>query len=164
MAARFAAVFFTVLATTLVAQNALTGHVVIAVIDQAGAVLPGASIEIIQVPDSTAGWLEYALRGAEQITTRTNALGEASVGLSKGSYAVSITSYGFKRHIERIEIRGDSTQSLRAMLVIDQTINPRSDCMGCFVLIPMETTSLDVSIPLEPLQTIALPATRVRRR
>lgn len=162
MAARFAAVFFTVLATTLVAQNALTGHVVIAVIDQAGAVLPGASIGIIQVPDSTAGWLEYALRGAEQIMTRTNALGEASVGLSKGSYAVSITSYGFKRHIERIEIRGD--QSLRAMLVIDQTINPRSDCMGCFVLIPMETTSLDVSIPLEPLQTIALPATRVRRR
>lgn len=163
-AARFVAVLSFVLATSLTAQNASTGQVVITVIDQAGAVLQGARIGIIQLPSATAddaGWLKYALHGAEQVTTLSNAHGEATVGLAQGSYAVSITSHGFNRHIERIEIRGDSnSQSLRATLVIDQTINPRVDCMSCFVLIPVESTSSDILIPLEPLQTITPTATR----
>jgi hypothetical protein len=166
-AARFAAVLFIVLATALIAQSASTGQVVITVIDRSGAVIPGARIGIIRMPNSTAddaGWPQYALQGAEQVTTLANTYGEATVGLARGSYALSIISNGFKRQIERLEIRGDSQQSLKITLDIDQTINPRADCMSCIVLIPVEPISLDILIPLERLQTITLRPARARRK
>jgi len=170
-AARLAAVLLVVLATILSAQNASTGQVVIAVVDQSGAAIPGARIGIIQLPivtppfvvPSDADWLQHALHAPEQVSTRANSIGEATVRLNKGSYALSITAQGFARYLERIDVRDESSQPLRATLVVSP--NVRGDCMSCAGPdIPLEHPILNFLIPLESLQTITLSATRVRRR
>jgi hypothetical protein len=167
-AARFAAVLLGVLATALSAQNTSTGQVVITVVDQSGAVIPGASIGIIQLPvanppiPNNFDWVDYALHASEQISTRANTSGEGTFSLAKGSYAVSIAAEGFARFFERVEIRDESNQSLRATLVLAD-----GGCGVCVVKgidIPLEHAILNTFIPLESLQTITLNATRVRRR
>jgi hypothetical protein len=170
-AARLAAVLFVLLATVLSAQNTSTGQVVITVVDQGGAVIPGASIGIIQLPVATspfvihndADWVQYAFHALEQISTRANTSGEATLSLAKGSYAVSITAEGFARYFERIEIRDESNEYLRATLVVSN-----GGCGVCVketeTAIPLEPATLNILIPLEPLQAITLNATRVRRR
>jgi hypothetical protein len=167
-AARFAAVLLVVLATALSAQDTSTGQVLITVVDQAGEVIPGASIGIIQLPianpptPDTFDWLHYALHAPEQISTRANTSGEGTFSLAKGSYAVSIAAEGFARFFEILEIRDESNQSLRATLVV-----ANGGCGVCVVKgieIPLEHAILNILIPLESLQTIPLNATRVRRR
>jgi hypothetical protein len=166
-AARLAAVLSLVLAVALAAQDTLTSQVAITVIDQSGAVIPGAHIGIVQLPAVITNYgdlLQYAFTAPEQAPTRTNANGEVAVGLTKGSYVITIFANGFRRYVDRIEIRDEAGESLRFTLVIDQQYL-RGDCMAnCGPQIPLEPTSLNVFIPLEPLQTIALRARRVRRR
>jgi Carboxypeptidase regulatory-like domain len=143
-AARFAAVLLGVLATALGAQNTSTGQVVTTVVDQSGAVIPGASI------------------GISQMSTRANTSGEGTFRLTKGSYAVSIAAEGFARIFERVEIRDESNQSLKATLVLAD-----GGCGVCVVKgidIPLEHAILIILIPLDSLQTITLHASRVRRR
>jgi hypothetical protein len=66
-AARFAAILLGVLAAALSAQNTPTGQVIITVVDQSGAVIPGASIGMIQLPvayppiPNNFDWVQYAL-------------------------------------------------------------------------------------------------------
>src|ERR1700726_253789 len=74
VAVRFAAVLLGVLATALCAQNTSTGQVVITVVDQSGAVIPGASIRMIQLPvanppiPNNFDWVHYAFHGSGQIS------------------------------------------------------------------------------------------------
>jgi hypothetical protein len=167
-AARFAAVLLGVLAIALRAQNTSTGQVVITVADQSGAVIPGASIGIIQLPvadppiPNNFDWVHYALHASERISTHANTAGEGTFSLAKGSYAVSVTAEGFARFFERVEIRDESNQSLRATLVLAD-----GGCGVCVVKgidIPLEHAILSILIPLQSLQTITLNATRVRRQ
>jgi hypothetical protein len=168
-AARFAAVLLAVLATALNAQNTSTGQVVITVVDQSGAPIPGASIGIIQLPVANPqirnnfDWVDYALHASEQLSTRANTSGEATVRLAKGRYAVSIVAAeGFARFFERVDIRDESNRSLRATLVL---VNGGCGvCVKETVPIPLEHPILNILIPLDSLQTITLNATRVRRR
>ena len=124
IAVRFTAVLLGVLATALCAQNTPTGQVVITVVDQSGAVIPGASIGIIQLPvanppnPNNFDWVHYALHTSEQMSTRANTSGEGTFRLTKGSYAVSIAAEGFARFLERVEIRDESIQSFRATLLL----------------------------------------------
>jgi hypothetical protein len=161
-----AAVLLVVLASTLTAQNASTGQVVVSVIDQSGAVIPGAHIGIIRLPSvvpNDGDWLHYALHASEQASAHTDAYGGATVGLAKGIYAITIAANGFQRHLDRIEIRNEPSQALRATLLL-------ADCTNCVevtpgITIPLEyASSLNIFIPLEPLQTITVTNARVRRR
>jgi hypothetical protein len=167
-AARFAAVLLGVLATALSAQDTSAGQVLITVVDQAGGVIPGASIGIIQLPIANPptpdnfDWLHYALHAPEQISTRANTSGEGTFSLAKGSYAVSIAAEGFARFFEILEIRDESKQSLRATLVVAN--GGCGVCVSKGIEIPLEHAILNILIPLESLQTIPLNATRVRRR
>ena len=162
----FAALLLIVLASTLPAQNAPTGQVVITVIDQSGAVIPGAHIGIIGLPNTAPNdgdWLNYALHAAEQASAHTDASGEARVGLAKGSYAIAIAAQGFQRQFEQIEVRDEPSQAIRATLAIGL------GCTACVTVQPdheiaVEHRSLNTFIPLEPLQTIAVTNARVRRR
>ena len=166
-AARLAAVLLVVFATDLAAQGISTGEVVITVIDSSGAFIPGARIGITQLPSvipNDSDWLHYALTAPEQASTRAGAYGEATVGLAKGSYAVSIAASAFKRYFEKIEVRGESHLFLRATLALDQQHSVRGDCMACGgPEILLESTSLNIFIPLEPLQALTLKAVRSRR-
>ena len=168
IAVRFTAVLLGVLATALCAQNTPTGQVVITVVDQSGAVIPGASIGIIQLPvanppnPNNFDWVHYALHTSEQMSTRANTSGEGTFRLTKGSYAVSIAAEGFARFLERVEIRDESIQSFRATLLL-----ANGGCGVCVVKeidMPLEHSILNILIPLESLQTIALNPTRNRRR
>jgi hypothetical protein len=166
--ARFAAVLLGFIATALGAQNTSTGQVVITVVDQSGTVVPSASIGIIQLPvanpqiPNSFDWVDYALHAPEQLSSRANTSGEGTFSLVKGSYAVSIGAKGFARFFERVEVRDESNQSLRATLVL---VNGGCGvCVKEAVPIPLEHAVLNILIPLESLQAITLNATRVRRR
>jgi hypothetical protein len=167
-AARFAAVLLGILAAALSAQNTSTGQVVITVVDQSGAVIPGASIGMIQLPvayppiPNNFDWVQYALHASEQTSTHANTSGEGTFSLAKGSYAVSIAAEGFAHFFERVEIQDQSDQSLRVTLNL---VN--GGCGVCVVKgidVPLEPAILNILIPLESLQAITLNPTRVRRR
>lgn len=163
-AARLAASLLVFLTTALTAQNTSTSQVVITVIDQSGAVIPGAHIGIVALPEVVPGdgdWRHYAWSAPEQTSTETNASGEAAVGLARGSYAAVITVPGFKRGYEKIE-GGDASQFLRATLVVAPTEDPIS-IKDERPEVPLEPTFLNIFIPLVPLQTVA-PTRRLRRR
>ena len=156
----FAAVHLIGLGSTVTAQN-----LVITVIDLSGAFVPGANIRIVWLPGAAqkdSDWLHYAFHASEQATAHTDATGEATVGLAKGNYAIAIVAQGFRPYFERIEIRDQPSQSLRATLVV-------GSCTQCVevssgIEIPVEHVSLNIFIPLEPLQTITVTNARVRRR
>jgi hypothetical protein len=163
-----AVVLFVVLAASLTAHDATTGQVVITVIDPSGAVISGARIGIIQLPSDLpddGDWLHYALTAPNPVLIPAN-YEEATFTLAKGRYAVSITAYGFKLYSQKIEIQDALSQSLRATLALAPH-NGREDCMTCGGKgpeIPLEPTSANIFIPLEPLQTMAPTTTRVLRR
>lgn len=163
----FAALFLIVLASTLTAQNAPTGQVVITVIDQTGAAIPDAHIRLVSLPSaipSDSDWLNYAFHTSEQTLAHTDATGEATIGLANGAYAVAITAQGFRGYFERIEIREGMSRSVRATLAIG------SGCTECVTVQPDHEirvehgVSLSIFIPLEPLQTIIVTNARARRR
>ena len=164
-AARNAAVLLVLLAPALTAQNASTGQIVITVIDESGARVPGAQIGIIQLPSVVPNndWLPQALHTSKLVSIRVNGSGEATVGLAKGSYAVEVDASGFKHYFERIVVGNQSNKAIQARLIIDPD-TARGDCMACTIVIPLEPMSLNTVIPLEPLQTITLKPARVRRK
>jgi hypothetical protein len=164
-AARNAAVLLILLATALSAQDTSTGQIVITVIDQSGARVPGAHIGIIQLPSVVPNndWLPQALHTSELVSTRVNGSGEATIGLAKGSYAIEVDARGFKRYFERIEVGNESNKSIQARLIIDPD-TARGDCMSCTIVIPLEPMSLNPVIPLESLQTITLKPARIGRK
>jgi hypothetical protein len=128
-AARLAAVLLVILGASLTAQTTSTARVVITVTDQSGAVIRAAHVGIIGLPSvipNDGDWVHYALHASEQASAHTDANGEATVGLVKGSYVITITALGFSRYFKKIEIRDESNRSLKATL----GIFPRSDCMG----------------------------------
>lgn len=162
----FAAVLLIVLASILTAQNASTGQVVITVVDPPGAPIPEAHIGIIWLPVAALNdgdWLNYALHATEQASTRSNASGEATIHLAKGDYAIAIAANGFKRYFQRIEIRDESSQAIRATLPIATYSGP-VEVMPMPIEIPVEPVYLNIFIPLEPLQTITVTGARARRR
>lgn len=167
MAAACIGVFPIVLAI-LLAQNALTGRVVVSVVDPARAVIQGAHVAIVQLPSGApkdGDWLSYASHASEQASADTDGSGEATFGLAKGSYGVAVSAKGFRRFIEKIEVRDETSQIVRATLRVGDSCPP----LPCLVevrenSIPLERdSSLNVSIPLEPLQTMTPPGVRVRR-
>lgn len=166
-AACIAAVLPVVLAATLTAQNASMGRVVVTVVDPTAAVIPGAHIGIIRLPSGAPNdgdWLHYAYHASEQASADTDGSGEATVGLAKGSYAVAVSAKGFNRYLERIEIRDETSQMVRATLRVGDSCPP----LPCLVevrenAVPLERDSLlTIFIPLEPLQTMTPPPVRVR--
>src|SRR6185437_2721073 len=163
---RLAAVFFIILAGALTAQNTSKGRVVLKVVDQSGAVISGARIGIVKlssvIPDGD-DWLHFAQSAPEQASANTDSNGNATIALSKGSYAIAITARGFEHHFEKIKIQDDWSQSVRAVLVI----NPRDYCTLCVTIepvIPLEYMPLSVFIPQQTLETIPMNTGRVRRR
>jgi hypothetical protein len=163
-AVRLTAALLVVIATAVTGQNTSTTQVVITVVDPTGAVIPGAHIGIIPLPASVRSdgdWLDYARTGAKEASTKTDRSGEATISLAKGSYAITITSPGFERHAERIDLADESGRSLRETLLIDS--RPTGPVVTPQFVIPLEPTSLDALIPLDPLQTITF-THRVRRR
>lgn len=162
-AARLAAVVLVFVASALTAQDTSRGSVVITVVDQSGAIISGAHVGIIQLPSvKQDDWLNYALHAAEETSAHTDADGKATVVLAKGSYAIAITQRGFKHYFERIEIRDESSQFLRATLVVGHLMC--GVCVRPSPEIPLERTSLNILIPFEPLQTITLKLGRMPRR
>jgi hypothetical protein len=161
-----AAVLLFVLASTVIAQNASTSRFVVTVVDQTGAVFPGALVRIIDLSNApNDDWLQYAVHALELASVYTDASGQAAVGLAKGSYAVAITAPGFKRYVEKLEIREEPTQALRVTLLISGTDGFGSPCVTADpVNIPLEQASPNIFIPLELLQTIALSDVSARRR
>lgn len=165
-AARFAAVLLFVLSTTLCAQDKPTSQLVVTILDTSGAVVPGARIGIIRLPSTTLGesdWLQSALHLPEQVSTNADSVGEATVSLTNGRYAVIIAASGFKRYLEKLEVGHESNRSIRIVLKIDPE-NVRGDCMACAHVIPIEPMVLNALIPLEPLQSITLKPVRKRYR
>ena len=163
----FALLFLIVLAATLTAQDASTGQVVIAVVDQTGAAIPDAHIRVVSLLSAIANdsdWLNYAFHTSEQTLAHTDARGEATVSLTNGTYAVAITAQGFRGYFERMEIREEMSRSVRATLAIG------SGCTPCVTVQPdheirvERAASLSIFIPLEPLQTIIVTDARHRRR
>jgi hypothetical protein len=146
-AARIAAVFFALLCAEVCAQPAPKGSVTVRVTDQAGAVIPGASIEIDPSPSKS----ESALT--------TDNLGQAILNLPAGAYTLSITAPGFDKAILKIDVKGGAGKSIVAALrvlsysgppIVEpyfeydpdlQTKSARSD-----MLIPLQTL-----LNLEPL-------------
>jgi hypothetical protein len=163
-----AALLLIVLASTLTAQNASTGQVVITVIDQGGAAIPEAHIGIIGLPSAVPNdgdWLHYSLHASEQASAHTDASGKATVGLAKGSYVISIAAPGFQRYLEKIEIQDGLSQALRATLVVGRGGCVPADCLSPLLPeIPLEHAPLNIFIPPESLQTMTPTAVRVRRR
>jgi hypothetical protein len=162
----FAAVLLIVLASILTAQNASTGQVVITVVDPPGAPIPEAHIGIIWLPSAALNdgdWLNYALHATEQASARSNASGEATIHLAKGNYAIAIAANGFKRYFQRVEIRDEPSQALRATLPITTYSGP-VEVMPMPIEIPVEQVYLNIFIPLEPLQTITVTGAQARRR
>jgi hypothetical protein len=155
----FAAVVLILLASAVAAQN-----VVITVTDQSGSVVSGAHVSIIGLPGlaNDSDWFQYALHSSAQASVETNNAGEAIVDLAKGNYAISVGATGFKLLFKRIEIQDRPSQAIQATLLISN-----SGCGVCVVpgvTIPLEPLpGPDIFIPLEPLQTISVPNSRVRR-
>jgi hypothetical protein len=167
-AARIVAVLPVVLVATLTAQTALIGRVLVTVVDPTAAVIPGAHIGIIRLPSDAPNdgdLLHYAHHASEQASADTDGSGEANLGLAKGSYAVAVSAKGFNEYVTRIEIRDETSQIVRATLRVGDSCPP----LPCLVEasenpVPLERDSfLNEFIPLEPLQTMTLPAVRVRR-
>jgi hypothetical protein len=161
-AVSLAAVLPLILAVALAAQNTSTSQIVITVVDQSGAVISGAHIGIVQLPaviPNDDDWLHYASAAPEQTSTHVDGSGEATADLVKGSYAVKVSAPGFKGSFERIEVGNEPGQSLQ--VILDAAYGDLIITEGPKML--PEPTSLNIFIPLEPLQTISF--TRpVRRR
>jgi len=161
-AVRLAAVLPLTLAVALTAQNTSTSQVAITIADPTGAVIPGAHVGIIQLPSVIpidGDWRNYEFTAPEQASIQTDGSGAVAVGLAKGSYAITIVANGFKRYFERIEVGNEPTQSYRATLVIDSF----RGVIATMEVIPLEPSSLDVFIPIEPLQPVTF-SRRFRRR
>lgn len=164
-AVRIFAVVLVAFALSLAAQNTSTSRLDITVVDQSGAVVPGAHIGIIQLPaaiPNDGNWRDYAYTAPEQTSTKTDPNGKATVTLTKGGYAVAVSAPGFKHDYEMIDVADESSHSLRATLNVGAIGGP-------FVVvdkrpgIPLEPTTLTALIPLEPFQAVAVQAHRVRR-
>jgi len=157
----FAAIALIGFASTVTAQN-----IVITVVDQSGAVIPGARIGFVLLPGAAlnqSDWPNYALHASEKATAFTDASGKATVDLAKGSYAVSIAAPGFNRYTGRIEVQDGLDQSLRRTLHI--AVGICTVCLTPEIPIPLEHAPPPNNfIPLEPLQTITVTPIRVRRR
>ena len=64
------------------------------------------TIKVIDMPEREASrdWLTYSLRTPAQQSTVASAHGEAIAKVTPGTYAVSVTSPGFKHLIQEIEV------------------------------------------------------------
>lgn len=167
-AARLAALLLLGVAANLTAQSTSASQIVITVVDPTGTVIPGAYVRIIPLPvviPDDGDWRHYAFRAPEQASAETSPSGEATFGLAKGNYALTIAAPGFQRYVEKVVIRDEPSQSLRPLLLVSPRGSSASvfNCMSCVEISP-ELPSLDIFIPLEPLQTIALTPRRVRRQ
>lgn len=91
-AARLAAALLVVLATAVPAQNKASSPLVVTVVDHTGAVIPGAHVGGVQLPAEPHhfDWFQYASTAPEQTSTQTDIVGEATVVLMNGSYALRI--------------------------------------------------------------------------
>ena len=140
-AARLAALVLAVLFTTLEAQQARQVTVSLKVADQAGAVISGARIEI----DPSTGKAEA------EVTTDSN--GEAVLNLSPGIHVITVTSRGFYKWAQQIEMQDDPGQAFSIKMDVD------CGHMICDPLvisadpeIPLDHPSLNVYLPLDPLE------------
>jgi len=166
-AGRLAAALVFACATALAAQTTSTSQIVVTVVDTTGAVVPGAHIGVVPLPASFpngVGWLQFASTGSEQTSTESDRLGEATVSLAKGSYAVRIRARGFRQEFERVDIGDEPGQVLRVAVTAapeffgsgSPNVSPEP------AIVQPESISLNTLIPLEPLQTITF-CRRVRR-
>ena len=100
-----------VLISTLPTQKAAKGQVVITVVDEFEAIIQGAHVEIIGLPSASfdGDWQHYALHTPAKISALTDVFGKASLNLAAGSYVLDVSAVGFRRYLEKIEIRDGLT-------------------------------------------------------
>jgi hypothetical protein len=130
--------------------------------------IAGASIEIYSMPSATPDnneWLD-ALHKPVRASTHADRSGETTIALAIGYYAAYIVAKGFEGRFERIEIRDASTLSLKPALSIDQSWSGYSGPVDYYSSsrFPTESYTIDVLLPLEPLQTISVHARKAHRR
>jgi hypothetical protein len=163
-AAAFA--FMSVLISTLPAQKAAKGQVVITVVDRSEAIIQGAHIGIIGLPNAPydGDWQHYALHTPAKMSALTDVSGKASLNLATGSYVVDVSAVGFRRYLEKIVIRDGPIQTVRAELLLGGTCSP---CLtqAQDLEVPLARMYLpDIVIPPEPLESIGVRESRFRRR
>ena len=165
VAARLSAILLIALAATLSAQTPPTNQVAITITDPTGAVIPGARVSIIQLPDALPpdnDWRTYAHREPAKITAVTDSAGAKTLSLAAGSYAIAVSAPGFKQDIKKIDVPEDSHQpiTIAVVLVVSSFSGP---AVVQEPEIPLEAEFPDFSIPLQPLPTIRPASTRVRK-
>jgi len=168
-AARLIALLVPLLAAALPAQNPSTSQVEITVVDRSGWHIPDAHIRFIQlqgvIPDG-GDWRHYVNQTSAQASAQTDADGKATVALAKQSYEIIICARGFSCDFERMDVGGEPSLSFRATLALAATCPPCETPVDFEASpeISVEPTSLNLFMPLEPLQTVKLKAARLRRR
>jgi hypothetical protein len=165
VAARLSAILLIALAATLSAQTPPTNQVAITITDPTGAVIPGARVSIIQLPDAIPpdnDGRTYAHRESAKVTGFSDSVGEATFSLAPGSYAIAITAPAFKPDERRIDVSDNSHQPSTMTFALQVGISgPVVEVQG--PEIPLEAEFPDFSIPLQPLPTIRPTSTRVRK-
>ncbi len=147
--ARIAAIAFTVLSATLVAQQAPTGRLTVRVTDQTGTVIPGAGISV----DPTSFGFPSSIK--------TDTQGSVVLDVPTGSHILEVTAQGFATSRVNADWREDY-QSITVVLIVSN-----SGCGVCVTVegprIPLEPVELADLIPLIPLHTLQSIQARAHR-
>jgi hypothetical protein len=158
IAARVAVIGISICALQVCAQQVPQGHLKIRVTDEAGAVIPGARIEI------------DVARADSDSSLRTDNHGEFTCDLPAGPHTFSVVSYGFERWTTQINIQGDTGQWLAVTLRLrvafygsgSEFPEPRDDA-SLFVKIPEELILLP-TVSLATLPLVPKPIRKHERR
>src|ERR1700690_2076414 len=125
-------------------ENALAVPVTIAVMDQGGAMVSHALIEISPTPSSSP---ENMYSGND---------GKLTIGLTPGTYDLSVTQLGFKRWKQPLEVQRIPNQVVKVTLNIASgslpTCSGPCGCGGCQgLIVPLEVIPLDVRSTINEL-------------
>jgi hypothetical protein len=134
-------------------QSTAQVHLKIQVSDQSGAVVPGAQVKVYASPN-----------GSILIASITDAGGEASLGLSPGTYTLGVAAPGFQQYRQgNIQVMDGLSRTVKIVLTVAS-----SGCGICVTpewpLIQVESDFAERSIPLEHLDTLPLKPQRLHRR
>lgn len=153
--ARIAAVAFSILSATLLAQQAPNVRLTVTVTDITGAVIAGALVRTD--PPSP---------GAQSWAARTNSQGQAVLNLPSGSQVFRVTAPGFKTFLTKplsVDLLRGSDQSISVVLQINE-LSPGPVFESNGPELPTTAVDLSSSLALQPLQQFPLASIRPRRR
>jgi uncharacterized membrane protein len=121
-------------ATSLMAQG-IRSHVVLQVVDNSGAVVTHAHVEIHpQLPTA----LEKQDTGVD---------GTLALSLAPGIYRISVDASGFKTWADEIEVKGSGVANLRVILQFAETSRSIEVCSSCPLIEVHPNWSPSIEVP-----------------